>query len=337
MSSDILLYDRNAPVPARAVKTRLERTYRREWAFFVVPTFLFLIVTGIFPLVASIYAGFFQTRRGEETFVGLKHYEWALKDDVFWTSTWNSFLFTGGTVVGHLVIGLTFALLLNSAKSWQSFWRGLQFIPWLFPPAAVSILWILIYQDQFGLLNSLLRDIGLGSWTLNWLGEPSTALAAVTAASIWNWYPFLTLILLAALQNIPDELYEAMDVDGGTAWDKFRLVTLPHLAPVMLTACLLDFFWTFRFFDMTWIMTKGGPGRSSEVLATYLYKLAFQEYRFDRAAAVGGLILIMMAVLTALYLVAYRYVDNSTVGRLPRNRSAGELSPSSSADETRFE
>ena len=297
---------------AQGARKRLDRTYRREWAFFVVPTFLFLIVTGIFPLIASVYTGFFQTRRGEQIFVGVKHYDWALGDDVFWTSTWNSFIFTGGTVLGHLLIGLTFALLLSSATRWQSFWRGMQFIPWLFPPAAVSILWILIYQDQFGLLNSFLREVGLGGWTLNWLGEPSTALAAVTVASIWNWYPFLTLVLLAALQNIPDELYEAMDVDGGTAWDKFRLVTLPHLAPVMLTACLLDFFWTFRFFDMTWIMTKGGPGRSSEVLATYLYKLAFQEYRFDRAAAVGGLILVMMAVLTVLYLIAYRYVDNST-------------------------
>ncbi|ARM91917.1 MULTISPECIES: carbohydrate ABC transporter permease [Rhizobium] len=297
-------------VPVSANRVKLARTYRREWAFFVGPTFLFLIITGIFPLVASIYTGFFQTRRGEQHFVGFTHYKWALHDDVFWTSTLNSFIFTGGTVIGHLLIGLTFALLLNSAKSMQSFWRGLQFIPWLFPPAAVSILWILIYQDQFGLLNSLFRDIGLASWAFDWLGQPSSALAAVTIASIWNWYPFLTLILLAALQNVPDDLYEAMDVDGGSAWDKFRLVTLPHLAPVMLTACLLDFFWTFRFFDMTWIMTKGGPGRSSEVLATYLYKLAFQEYRFDRAAAVGGLILLMMAVLTGLYLVAYRYVEN---------------------------
>jgi multiple sugar transport system permease protein len=306
MSAQVDTIAHNTLEQSSTSKRRLDRAYRREWAFFVVPTFIFLIITGIFPLVASLYMGFFQTRRGEQVFVGMKHYEWALGDDLFWTSTWNSILFTGGTVLGHLLIGMAFALLLNSAKSWQSFWRGMQFIPWL---------WVLIYQGQFGLLNSLLREMGLGSLTFDWLGEPATALAAVTAASIWNWYPFLTLVLLAALQNVPEDLYEAMDVDGGSAWDKFRLITLPHLAPVMLTACLLDFFWTFRFFDMTWIMTKGGPGRSSEVLATYLYKLAFQEYRFDRAAALGGLILLMMAILTALYLAAYRYVDNSTGSR----------------------
>lgn len=287
------------------------RNYRREWAVFVVPTFAFLIVTGIFPLVASLYGGFFQRRRGEEVFVGLKHYEWALRDDVFWQSTLNSFIFTGGTVAGHLLIGLSFALLLNAKISNLSLWRGLQFIPWLFPPAAVSILWILIYQGQYGLLNSTLRAVGLDAFAMNWLGDPATALGAVTVASIWNWYPFLTLTLLAALQNIPEELYEAMKVDGGTAWDRFWRITVPHLTPVALTICLLDFFWTFRFFDMTWIMTKGGPGKSTEVLATYLYKLAFQEYRFDRAAAVGGFIMIIMAVLTVIYLLIYRRAERA--------------------------
>lgn len=288
------------------------RAYQIEWALFVIPAFAFLVITGIFPLLASLWTGFFQVRRGDSEFVGMKHYQWVLQDDVFWKSTLNSFIFTGGTVVGHLLIGLGFALLLNQKIRHLSVWRALQFIPWLFPPAAVSILWILIYQGQYGLINSGLRAVGLGGWAMNWLGEPSTALAAVTVASIWNWYPFLTLTLLAAMQNIPSELYEAMDVDGGTSWDKFRNVTLPHLTPVMLTVCLLDFFWTFRFFDMTWIMTKGGPGKSSEVLATYLYKLAFQEYRFDRAAAVGGYIMLIMALLTVVYLFAYRRAERAS-------------------------
>ena len=286
-----------------------QTVYRIEWALFVLAAFAYVLLSGILPLVASLATGFFQTRRGETEFVGLKHYEWALNEPGFWNATVNSFLFTGFTVLGHLVIGLGFALLLNQKIRGLPFWRGLQFAPWLFPPAAVSILWVLIYQDQFGLLNTTMRTIGLSDWTVNWLGTPGTALAAITIASIWNWYPFLTLTLLAAAQNIPEDLYEAMEMDGAGAWSKFWNITLPHLVPVMLTICVLDFFWTFRFFDMTWIMTRGGPGNSSEVLATYTYKLAFQAFRFDRAAAVGGLMLLFMGVLAFVYVIVYRWAE----------------------------
>ena len=203
--------------------------------------------------------GFYEEVRGAERFVGVENYIWAINQKNFWNATGNSFFFSGFTVLGHLVIGMGFALLLNRAIKQLSFWRGMQFTPWLFPPAAVSVLWILIYQDQYGLLNEVLRFIGLSSWATNWLGRPGTALAAVTIASIWNWYPFLTLTLLAGMQNIPEELYEAADIDGSGPLRKFIFITIPHLMPVILTICLLDFLWTFRFFDMVWIMTHGGP------------------------------------------------------------------------------
>lgn len=300
------------PGVSAPVKPRLDsRTvYRIEWALFVLPALGYVIVSGVIPLIAALATGFFQTRRGVTEFVGFRHYEWALAEPAFWNATVNSFLFTGFTVLGHLLIGLGFALLLNQKIRALPFWRGVQFAPWLFPPAAVSILWVLIYQDQFGALNSFLRSVGLSDWTVNWLGTPGVSLAAVTVASIWNWYPFLTLTLLAALQNIPEEFYEAIEIDGGGTFAKFRHVTVPHILPVVLTICVLDFFWTFRFFDMIWIMTRGGPGGSSEVLATYTYKLAFQAFRFDRAAAVGGMMLVFMAILAAIYLVAYRWADD---------------------------
>ena len=253
--------------------------------------------------------GFYEEVRGAERFVGVENYIWAINQKNFWNATGNSFFFSGLTVLGHLVIGMGFALLLNRGIKQLSFWRGMQFTPWLFPPAAVSVLWILIYQDQYGLLNEVLRFIGLSSWATNWLGRPGTALAAVTIASIWNWYPFLTLTLLAGMQNIPEELYEAADIDGSGPLRKFVFITIPHLMPVILTICLLDFLWTFRFFDMVWIMTHGGPAKSSEVLATYVYKVAFNTYRFDRAAAVGGLIVLFMGAFAVLYLWAYRRIE----------------------------
>ena len=292
------------------MRTRWARVLRNAgWMPYALPATIFLFVAGIIPLIVSLRMGFYEEARGVERFVGVKHYIWAINQNNFWNATGNSFFFSGLTVLGHLVIGMGFALLLNRGIKQLSFWRGMQFTPWLFPPAAVSVLWILIYQDQYGLLNEVLRFIGLSSWATNWLGMPGTALAAVTIASIWNWYPFLTLTLLAGMQNIPEELYEAADIDGSGPLRKFAFITIPHLMPVILTICLLDFLWTFRFFDMVWIMTHGGPAKSSEVLATYVYKVAFNTYRFDRAAAVGGLIVLFMGAFAVLYLWAYRRLE----------------------------
>lgn len=290
----------------------LSRSLRQsEWIPFTLPAVTFLVIGGVLPLVASLQMGFYEQQKGESVYIGFKHYTWALENEQFWNSTINSIYFSSFTVIFHLLIGMGFALLLNRKIKFLTFWRGMQFLPWLLPPAAVSVLWILIYQDQYGLLNTTLRHIGLADWTMNWLGRPETSLTAVAIANTWNWYPFLTLTLLAGMQNIPEDLYEAMEVDGGSSWDKFRFITVPHLMPIILTICLLDFLWTFRFFDMTWIMTHGGPAKSSEVLATYVYKVAFNTYRFDRAAAIGGLMLILMGALTVLYLTAYRRLDEN--------------------------
>lgn len=277
------------------------------WIPFVIPAIIYLLAVGIIPMVTSLKMGFYEeVAGGGEVFVGLKNYKSVVQDSGFWNATRHSFFFSGFTVLGHLLVGFGLATLLNRQIKRLTVWRGLQFIPWLFPPAAASILWILIYQDQYGLLNTILRYWNLSSWTANWLGEPGTALIAVTITSIWNWYPFLTLTLLAGMQNIPNELYKAVEIDGGGNWAKFWFITVPHLIPVILTICLLDFIWTFRFFDMVWIMTRGGPAKYSEVLPTYLYKLAFLAYRFDRAAAVGGLMFIIMSIAAVIYLILYR-------------------------------
>ncbi len=280
-----------------------------EWMPFTLPAIVFLILVGVVPLFISLKMGFYEEVKGGEEFVGLKNYIWALQHEPFWSATGHSFFFSGFTVLGHLIIGLGFAVLLNRSIKNLSLWRGLQFTPWLFPPAAVSTLWILIYQDQYGLLNSVLRFLGMSEWATNWLGMPGTALTAITITSIWNWYPFMTLTLLAGMQNIPGELYEAVEIDGGGSWSKFWLITIPHLMPVILTICLLDFILTFRFFDMAWIMTHGGPAKSSEVLATYVYKVAFHSYRFDRAGAIGGLVVVFTGVFVVLYLLAYRRLE----------------------------
>jgi multiple sugar transport system permease protein len=249
--------------------------------------------------------GFYESVGRETVFVGLKHYGGLLREDIFWSTVGHTFFFSGFTVVFHLLIGLGFALLLNRDIKCMSLWRALQFIPWLFPAAVASCIWKLIYQPQYGLLNTVLYGLNLSSLATEWLGRPETALAAVTVVNIWNWYPFLTLMLLAAMQGIPDELYEAAGIDGAGGWAKFFHITIPYLRPVILTVCLLDFIWTFRFFDMVWIMTRGGPMRASEILPSYVYKTAFEALNFHRAAAIGGLMVIFMVVFVVVYLLSH--------------------------------
>jgi len=272
---------------------------------FILPAAIYLVAGCFYPLFSALKMSFYKSVATREVFAGLWHYGNLLRDHVFWSVTGHTFFFAGFSVLFHFLIGLGFALLLNRNLKYKNVWMGLQFIPWLFPMTVVACLWVLIYQPQLGILNNLLRRLNLSTLAIEWLNIPETALAAVTVANIWSFYPFFTLILLAAMQNIPLSVYEASTIDGAGAWSRFWYITIPLIRPAIFTSCLLDMIWTFRFFDLVWIMTKGGPARYSEILPTYVYKTAFYNFDFHRAAAIGGLMVIFMVSFCTLYLVFY--------------------------------
>ena len=271
----------------------------------MLPASIYLLMTCIYPLGSALLLGFYDTIGGKTVFVGLGNYIKAINDSALPGVLVNSLAFTAFSVLFHMLIGLGLALLLNVRGRRRNLWRALQLIPWLLPASVVSCIWLLIYQPQYGLLNTVLSKLRLPFLVRDWLGDPGTALASVTISNIWMGYPFFAVMILAALQNIPSDLYEAARIDGAGGWGVFWYITLPLLRPVILTTSLLDIIWTFRFFDLVWIMTKGGPIRATEIMPTYVYKTAFYNFNFHYAAALGGIMVLIMICLSIGYLRIY--------------------------------
>jgi multiple sugar transport system permease protein len=252
---------------------------------------------------------FFGLEAGEINFVGFSNYIELINSERFHVILKNTLIFTFASVFFHLGFGLFLASLLNINIKFRNLFRALQLIPWLFPPMVACIFWLLMYQRQLGLINNVLLSLNLSHFAREWLGSPNTAMAAVIVVNVWLGYSFFTLMILAGMQNIPISLYEAAQIDGATGWKSFTHITLPLLKPVLLTLFILDTIWTFRVFDVIWVLTKGGPVYSTEVLATYTYKIAFTEFDYYKAATVGGFMLIIMVIFTLFYVSVYTRKD----------------------------
>ena len=268
------------------------------------PALVLLGVLMVWPLVQVIRMSFFEVTLQKERFVGLDNYGELLATPLFWSALMHTILFTAGSVVLHLVTGLGLALLLHTRINARfiAAMRGALIIPWLLAPTVAGMIWVLMLAP-FGVVNGLLMSLHLldPANTLNWLGSPETALGSVTAMNAWRAFPFFMVMLLAGLQAIPEVLYEAADIDGATAFEKFRYITLPGLRGVITTIVLLDSIWTFRAFDPVYVMTGGGPMNSSEVLATAIYFDAFQKSRFGYASAEAVVMFLILFTASAIY------------------------------------
>ncbi len=286
--------------------TTLRRRYRQEiqaYAF-LWPALLILGLLMVYPLVQVVRMSFHEVSLQKETWVGLDNYAQLLSTALFWRVLWQTIAFTAGSVALHLVIGLGLALLLHARINFRfrNLMRGLLIIPWLLAPTVAGMIWVLMLAP-FGVANGLLMSVGIldHSNTVNWLGSPETSLLSVTAMNVWRAFPFFMVMLLAGLQAIPDELYEAADIDGTGPLAKFWYITLPGLRGVIATVVLLDSIWTFRAFDPVFVMTGGGPMNSSEVLATAIYFDAFQKSKFGYASAEAVIMFLILFVVSAIY------------------------------------
>jgi multiple sugar transport system permease protein len=182
----------------------------------------------------------------------------------------------------------------------KAIFRIVYILPWLFTIAVIAVIWRLLL-DPAGVINYLLHALGLVQQNVDWLGDPAKALWVVTFVNIWSGYPFFMISLLAGLQGIPSDLYEAAAVDGANPWQKFRSVTLPQLRPVIVSMAVLDLIWTSQQFALIWMMTGGGPLNTTEMLSTYTYKQAFSEYEFSTASAAAVIVLLLTMVLAFFY------------------------------------
>lgn len=284
----------------------LRHRYRHELQAyaFLGPALCLLLVLMIYPLGQVVRMSFYDITVRTETWAGLGNYAELLGNPLFWQILWQTVLFTVGSVVMHLVIGLGLALLLHTKINVRirNLFRGLLIVPWLFAPTVAGMIWVLML-NPFGILNGFLTTIGLldPNQTINWLGNPQTSLLAVTVVNIWRAFPFFMVMLLAGLQAIPEDVYEAGDIDGTTPLQKFWYITIPALRGVILTIVLLDSIWTFRAFDLVYVMTGGGPVNSSQVLPTSIYFDAFQKLRFGYASAEAIVMLLILLVFSVAY------------------------------------
>jgi multiple sugar transport system permease protein len=271
---------------------------------FLWPSLLILIALMVYPLVYVIRLSFYESNLTKEAWVGLDNYATLFGDPLFWKSSLQTVLFTAGSVVMHLAIGLALALLLNAEinRRFRSMARGILIVPWLLAPTVAGMIWVLMLAP-LGVVNALLANLGIVDQNANiaWLGDPGTSLLSVTAMNVWRAFPFFMVMLLAGLQAIPLQLYEAAEIDGATLFEQFRYVTLPQLRSVIATIVLLDSIWTFRAFDPVFIMTGGGPTNSSEVLATAIYFDGFQKLKFGYASAEAVVMFLVLFLASAVY------------------------------------
>jgi multiple sugar transport system permease protein len=267
----------------------------------LVPSLLFLLAVTVYPLLYSARIGFYSFRLGNaDAFIGLANYAQMLRDEKFWGSILTTLTFTFCTVSVEFILGLGLALLLSGRVRFQGLFRTAFVLPMVVTPVVVGIVWRLLFVSSSGLVPLLTR--GLLGTAYNFLAEPSLALPAVIIVDIWQWTPFMFLVLLAGLQSLPVEPFEAVRVDGASALQTFRDLTLPMLRPVILVALLIRTMDAFTVFDTIYIMTNGGPGRSTETMAIYVYRTAFKFTSFGYAAAMIFVVLAIIIGISLLYI-----------------------------------
>lgn len=241
---------------------------------------------------------------GTNEWIGLANYSRLFSDSMFWTTLGNTVLFTVVTVYIELTIGLGLALLLNRRFQGRGLIRLAILFPWALPTALTALMWRWLYNTDFGIINAFLLQVGLINQPINWLGTVPIAMIAMMSVAIWKTSSFMALILLAGLQSIPGEIYEAAKIDGAASWGALRYITLPLLLPTLLVSVILRSMDAFRTFELPLNLTGGGPVNSTEVISTYAYQRLFQYVDFGYGST---LIMSQFLILLALQLVYVRF------------------------------
>jgi multiple sugar transport system permease protein len=280
---------------ARGAKRRRELLL--VWVF-LLPSLTVFFLYRILPLLWNVALSFqqFSLFRGTR-WIGLEHYVEMWQDDVFWTSLWNTLIFLLSAPVG-ILLALAVSLMVNADIRGRNVYRTIVFLSYPLMTVAVGIIWRWMYDEKVGLFNFVLRKLGLIDAPLAFLQSFELVLPSVLLANIWQILGFYMIVLLAGLQNIPQNLYEAASIDGASRWQQFVKITLPMLRPALFLAFVIGIMTSITSFDLVYVMTQGGPSHSSELLVTYIYKAAFELSKLDYAAALTVVQFLLLVTLT---------------------------------------
>jgi multiple sugar transport system permease protein len=272
----------------------------------LLPSMVVLAVLLLYPIGRAVLTslGRYVLFRPQATraFIGLANYAYLLTDPRTWHSLYLAALYSAVVVTGSMLVGLGTALAVRRPFRGRALYRMALIIPWVIPPVATSLVWSWMLDYQFGVVNHLLRLAGIIGEPIGWLTTTRWAMPSMFLVGIWKMYPIASVMLLAGLQVIPDELYEAAKIDGANRWAGFRHVTLPGLKPVYGVLALLLTLWSFRSFTYIYIMTGGGPSQATETAVVLVYLQAFKFYDFGVASALGVLMLLILVLFTVVYL-----------------------------------
>ncbi|WP_274472860.1 MULTISPECIES: carbohydrate ABC transporter permease [unclassified Paenibacillus] len=273
---------------------------------FVVPALAFMAVFVVYPILYNITLSFQDVNvynlKGEHHFVGLANYIKSLQDPVFYISLKNSVVFTVLSIFFQFAIGFGLALFFNMKFPGRNLFRSLMLLAWMLPVVITGTVFQWMFSGDYGVINYFLQSLGLINSPVNWLSEASTALLGTIVANIWTGIPFNMIILLSGLQTLPTHLYEAAKLDGANRFLQFRHITLPLLRPTILVLFMLGIIYTFKVFDLVFIMTAGGPVTASTVLPIYAYQLSFTAFEFSQGASVSMIMFLILIGIAIVYL-----------------------------------
>ncbi|MFS2224186.1 carbohydrate ABC transporter permease [Pantoea sp. B65] len=282
-----------------------QREHRQAWVL-LVPMLIVMFLLTAWPLARTIWLSFTDAALigsgASPLFVGVENYFYALTDTDFQASILRTLYFTVVSVAIEGVIGVLVALLLNQKFYGRNFLRVLVILPWALPTIVNAMMWRLNFNPDYGSINAMLTQLGMIDGYRSWLGSPDSALNAVMLADIWKNYPLVTLLVLAALQSIPEDLFEAARLDGASAWRRFRAITFPAIVAPLSVALVLRTIDAFKIFDIIYVMTRGGPVDSTKTLSFFVYQESFSYLRAGSGAAYAILMTLMCAVLIAIYM-----------------------------------
>lgn len=293
---------RTASVPVSSPRRlRLPRDAVLGYLLLAPAALLLLVLVG-YPFITAVVMSLQRKLIGQAAapFVGLENYVALLTDVTFWIVVRNVLIFAGASVFLKLVLGTAVALALNESMPARGIVRSIMILPWALPTLVSVLIWMWMYSDVAGVFNHILLGTGLVERPVLFLSDPVLAMISVIVVNVWRGFPFFAVTLLAGLQTVAYDLYDAAKVDGAGIWARFRHVTLPGLAPVMAVVTLLSTIFTLNDFAIIWLLTRGGPGNATDVLSTLTYKVAIRGLELGKGVAISVLMLPLLIVLIVL-------------------------------------
>lgn len=295
----------------------LKKNFEREkiGIFFTVPALIYMAVFIGYPIVSNIVLSFQDVTAknfamGSKNFVGLENYIKLFQDDIFIKSVGNTLLYTVACLCLQFVIGFALAMLFKNKFTTARPVRALSLIPWMVPITITALMFKFMFSTDVGLINHILRELGLIQNNIDWLTSPNTAMFALIVANVWIGIPFNMILISTGLTTIPGDLYESAAIDGASKIQQFGKITLPMLRPTIKSVLILGFIYTFKVFDLVYVMTGGGPVNSTQMLSTYSYKLSFNLFRYSDGAAVSNILFLILIVVSIFY-VKFAYSNES--------------------------